>query len=363
MARDPIFALMPFCDGELLIKVRRRMRFSPWPLLSLGLLCAVAGCLPSAAGDGPPPERPSERATNAGVFELAGRTQPAPGRIGQIAPAVLHPVIEVMVGPGDRVKTGQILVRLDDDEPRAAVRSKKAAVTEFRASLAKIKAMPREQERAESRGALESAQEATKAARVAYDRAESLHKAGAISERAYHEARSSLLQHEADERAATARLERLLRHPVALEIAEMEARILNAEAELAASEAELEHYTVLAPIDGIVSWLEVKPGTVSRPGTSLWGEILDLSDIEVRCDLTPEQADDVTVGQVVEVVQERRHPTRRGGLVVMVGIAADPRTGRVPVNVRLTGNRGWLRCNTEVKVRFGSAPTAVGLAK
>ncbi len=143
----------------------------------------------------------------------------------------------------------------------------------------------------------------------------------------------------------------------------MEARILKAEAELAASEAELEHYAVRAPIDGVVSWLEVKPGTVSRPGTSLWGEILDLSDIEVRCDLTPEQADDVVVGQVVEVVQERRYPARRDGSVVMVGVAADPRTGRVPVCVRLTDSQGRMRSNTEVKVRFGSAPTAVGLAK
>jgi multidrug resistance efflux pump len=338
------------------------MRFSPWPVLP-GVLCAVAGCLASAAGDGPTPTRPPERAANARVFEVAGRAQPAPGRIGQIAPAVLHPVIEVMVAPGDRVKSGQILVKLDDDEPRADVRAKKAAVTEFRASLAKLKAMPREQERAEVRGALESAQEATKAARVTYDRAESLQKTEVISQRAYFEARSSLLQREANERAATARLERLLRHPVALEIAEMEARILKAEAELAASEAEKEHYAVRAPIDGVVSWLEVKPGMVSRPGTSLWGEILDLSDIEVQCDLTPEQADEVAVGQVVEVVQERRYPARRDGSVVMVGVAADPRTARVPVRVRLTDNQWRLRSNTEVKVRFGSAPTAVGLAR
>jgi multidrug resistance efflux pump len=276
---------------------------------------------------------------------------------------VLHPVTAVVVAPGDRVKSGQILVKLDDDEARADVRAKQAAVTEFRASLAKLKAMPREQERAEVRAALESAEEATKAARVTYNRAESLYKTEAISARAYYEARSSLLQREADERAATAHLQRLLRHPVDLEIAELEARIRKAEAELAASEAELQHYAVQAPIDGVVSWLEVKPGSVSRPGTSLWGEILDLSDIELRCDLTPEQADDVAVGQVVEVVQERRNPAHRSGRVVMVGVAADPRTGRVPLCVRLTGNEGWLRTNTEVKVRFTSAPTAVGLAK
>ena len=119
------------------------MQFSPWPVLPR-LLCAVAGCLPSASADWPSAARPPERAANARVFEVAGRAQPAPGRIGQIAPTVLHPVIAVVVAPGDRVKSGQILVKLDDDEARADVRAKKAAVTEFRASLAKLKAMPRE---------------------------------------------------------------------------------------------------------------------------------------------------------------------------------------------------------------------------
>ena len=34
-------------------------------------------------------------------------------------------------------------------------------------------------------------------------------------------------------------------------------------------------------------------GMVSRPGTSTWGEILDLSEIEVRCELTLDQVERV----------------------------------------------------------------------
>ncbi len=43
---------------------------------------------------------------------------------------------------------------------------------------------------------------------------------------------------------------------------------------LASSQAELEHYTVTAPIDGVVTWLNVVPGMVSRPGTTVWGKYL-----------------------------------------------------------------------------------------
>jgi multidrug resistance efflux pump len=126
-----------------------------------------------------------------------------------------------------------------------------------------------------------------------------------------------------------------------------------AQAGLDSARAELEHYLVTAPIAGVVTRLEVTPGTVSRPGTTVWGEILDLSEIDVRCDLNPEQADRVAAGQAAEV----RHPGRDqawAGRVVSVGLAAHRRSGKVPVLVRLHDTRERLRCHVEVTVRFAS---------
>ena len=39
---------------------------------------------------------------------------------------------------------------------------------------------------------------------------------------------------------------------------------------------------------------------VSRPGTTVWGEILDLSEIDVRCELTAEQADQASREEIDE---------------------------------------------------------------
>ena len=99
-----------------------------------------------------PPDAP-----DGSPWQAKGTTRPAPGRRGIIAPVPLHPVIEVKVKPGDRVKKGQVLVKLDDDEPQADVQAKKAVLNQLKASLAKVKAQPREEERAEARAALENA--------------------------------------------------------------------------------------------------------------------------------------------------------------------------------------------------------------
>jgi multidrug resistance efflux pump len=127
---------------------------------------------------------------------------------------------------------------------------------------------------------------------------------------------------------------------------------------LDSAQAELEHFVVTASIDGVVSWLDVHPGMVSRPGTTVWGEILDLSEMNVRCGLTPEQADRVSVGQAAEV-RPRANEEAFPGRVVFVGTRADLATSLVPVMVRLSNAKGRLRCNVPVRVRlhgaFGSA--------
>src|SRR5207248_113351 len=117
-----------------------------------------------------------------------------------------------------------------------------------------------------------------------------------------------------------------------------------AKAVVDAAKAELEHYTVTAPIEGRVTALDVVPGTVSRPGTSVWGEILDLRELDVRCDLSPQQADGLTEGQAAEVYQGWKKETRYAGKVVFIGPAADPVSGRVPVLVRLANPEERLRC-------------------
>jgi RND family efflux transporter MFP subunit len=286
------------------------MKMIPWLVTGVSLVALIA-CRPSApySQSAPPSKQPESTrkegpASDSSFLEVKGRTQCVPGRKGTIAPVPLHPVVEVLVVPGQCVKKDQPLVKIDDDEPQAEVRAKKAT--------------------------LESARITLKESRRLRAAAERVYQRGAMADVTYYTIRTTAAK------------------------AEQEA--LAAEAALAAAQAELEHYVVTAGVAGVVSWLDVHPGMVSRPGTTVWGEILDLSEIDVRCELTPEQVERVTLGLAAAVRLPGKAEVCAAGKVVFVGIAADRVSGLVPVLVRVSNAKGRLRCEVPVQVRFPNLP-------
>jgi HlyD family secretion protein len=326
-------------------------RYLPLLLVASFTLAAVGAYLLWHAA--PSPEvQAAEAGTPADSELIPGKTQPVPGRSARIAPVVLHPVVEVLVKAGDRVKKDQTLVRIDDDEPKGDLEAKKGALASAKAALAKLKAEPREEEIKEATAALHIAEVTLDEARRHLKRIRPGWEQGVVSEQRYHEARANLSKSEAEQRAAAARLLHLQKRPFAQEVAEAQGKIAEALGNVKSAEAELEHYTITAPIDGVISWLDVNLGTVSRPGTSLWGEILDLSEVDVRCEVAAAKADRLHVGQAAEVYLSDERGPHRSGKVALISIAADPQTGRVPVLIRLPNTDGRLRCWIAVKVRF-----------
>jgi RND family efflux transporter MFP subunit len=277
-----------------------------WTFLGLFAVAALVAWGPTIASPPSPAKPAPKEGTTPGTLaiEVPGLTQCIPSRKSTIAPVPLHPVVDVLVALGDRVKKGQPLVKLDDDEARADVRGKQAA--------------------------LDSARIALKEARRYLAAAEKAYFSGALPEQKYHEARVLALKTEMDERVALAALD--------------------------SAKAELEHYEVTAMIDGVVNSLEVHRGMVSRPGTTVWGEILDLGEIDVRCALTPQQADQLAMGQTAEIRANGKGVLYGTGVVTFVSYSAEKGTGLVPVVVRLP-NREWrLRCNVPVLVCFNALP-------
>ncbi len=268
-------------------------------LVACGLgLAVLAVCgLASPAADAP---AASAQPGPAALLEVPGRTRCILSRRGIIAAAILRPVVEVLVGPGDRVTKGQVLIKLFDLEPQAKLRA-------------------REKE-------LRSIEARAQYSRRNLELAEKGRQSGALPENTYNDIRATALS--------------------------SESQMLASEAEVALAQGELKLYTVTASIDGEIAWLDVSPGTVSWPGTLIWGEIVDLRELDVRCDLSPVQAEQVAVGQSAEVWLDGKAESAGTGKVVFVGKVADRNSGSVPVVVRVSNSQERLCAEVAVKVRF-----------
>lgn len=249
-----------------------------------------------------------------GVFTVPGRTRCIPENKAIIAPAVLDPVEDILVSVGDRVKKGDKLIRIDDDEQEADVRAKKAG---FEAAEIMLKEAIRLKESVDP-----------------------VHHQGILSTQRIHEILTNAKKAATDARQAKATLE--------------------------AATVELDHFTLRAPIDGIVNRLDVYRGMVSRPGTTIWGEILDLSEIDVACQLSMSQVEKLEAGQKSKVLTEhgmryfgqeaevlhKETAAKLGaGVVVFIGLEADA-AGNLPVLVRLDNADYKLRCEVPVQLRF-----------
>jgi RND family efflux transporter MFP subunit len=280
------------------------------------ILAVLAGCgLPSPAANAPAqPTQPGPTApldaqvpaaqrnlpVPKALLEVPGRTRCMLARRGIIASAILRPVVEVLVGQGDRVTKGQVLIKLFDLEPQAKIRAREK-------ELLSIEARAR-------------------FSRRNLDLAEKSQQTGALPGATFNDFSAAAFSNEA--------------------------QMLAAEAELSLAQSELKLYTVTAPIDGEVAWLDVSPGTVTWPGTLIWGEIVDLSELDVRCELSPAQADQVAVGQSAEVWLDGKVEAAGTGKVVFAGKVADRNSGLIPVVVRVANYPEKLRAEVAVKVRF-----------
>src|SRR5438132_12038120 len=85
-----------------------------------GACVLLAGIIPFVApGSAQPGDGPGKGGADKSLFAVAGRTKCIAANKAIIAPTVLHPVEEIYVSVGDRVKKGDKLVLIDSDEPKA----------------------------------------------------------------------------------------------------------------------------------------------------------------------------------------------------------------------------------------------------
>lgn len=181
----------------------------------------------------------------------------------EVGSQILGSVTAVYAEAGDRVKAGQLLLKLRDDEVRATLEQSLAVVREHEERLKQITTIdsPVSQQRV---GEAEANLRQTAAS---YERVKKLYDSGIISRADLDEALRAK-----DVAAGLVERERLQRsnsRPQGSDVRLAEARLAQARAAAAAARERLARTVITAPGDGTVTSRKVEVGDVVQPGVPL----------------------------------------------------------------------------------------------
>lgn len=287
------------------------------PLVLVAIVVAVlAVALASFVGTGKPTEEaPAETAaapapvTGVGtgdvLLTVSGYVIPRE-RIA-ISPRFIGTVTWIGVKKGDRVRKGDVLVRLDDAEQRARVKEAEGGLALAKANLANAEA---EQKRAAD-----------------------LFAGSHISRQEY----------DAAERA----------------LAAAQAARITAEGQLDVAKTYLDWCTITAPIDGAILEKLVNPNELvtpqsfggSGPSTAFLA-MADLSDLQVEIDLNEVDTPKVRMGQLCRVSPEAYPDKVYEGIVAEIAPEASRAKGTLQVKVQIRNPDEFLTPELTAKVEF-----------
>jgi RND family efflux transporter MFP subunit len=248
--------------------------------LAAGLgLAACGGHGEGAAGSEAPPLPVSLAAVEvtdiSDTFEAGGVVQARSS--ATLTSRILAPIREVRVEPGERVRTGQVLVVLDGADLAAQARSARAA------------AVAADQDIAATAADRQAAEAALTLARAGHERIAGLHARRSATAQELDEATAALRRAEANAQAAAARARG----------ASSVVDRARASADAAATTASFS--TITAPFDGLVTEKLVDPGNMAAPGMPLL-RVEDMRGFRLEVRVDESRVPAVTPGDAVRVL-------------------------------------------------------------
>jgi HlyD family secretion protein len=275
-------------------------------------------------------------------------------RYADIGSSVMGKIVALMVAEGSRVRAGEVLARIDPVQARADLA---AATALAEAQQAEAAAAARQVEAARADLALAEARQHE--AELTHARREELFASALVPREELDAARAALDSARAQVEASRAALARA---EEALEAARR--RVVQARAQADRARDLLQKTEVTAPIDGLVTRLDVREGEMvvigiqNQPGTRLM-TISDLSRINAEVKVAEADVLRLRPGQPATVQLEATPGRRFSGRVVEIGASAVPVTSAAAarefrVVIRLdeadAALRPGLTCDAEILV-------------
>lgn len=261
----------------------------------------------------------------------------------QLTAQVAGRVTQVAVREGGRVRPGDLLAQIDDQEARSAVAEARAAAAQARSRVEQLRAV----------GAV-VAGERLREAEANYSRAESelarsqaLAKAGALAAREVEEARRTLEVAAAAKSAARAQQQGAAAQGADARIAESALR--ESEARLAAAQVRLAQTRVVAAQAGVVLGRLVERGDIVRVGDALF-EVAGDGETEIVIEPDERNLAWLRAGQTGKASADAYPDQVFDAEITYIAPAVDRQRGSIEVRLRVPDPPATLRPDMTVSV-------------
>lgn len=286
----------------------------------------------------------------------------------EVSSKIIGRVKEILVKRGDRVSQGDVLLRIEDEEYRAQLRSAEAQAASLRARVAELKTGSRPQEIAASEAALASSETSLASAQLDYDRAVEMEKEGVISTQELDHARAARDVARARRDAEQKNLELVRIGPRLEQIEAAEAQLREAEANIEFIQTSLDNTVIRAPISGVILEKLAEQGELvtntnfggTRGAKSSVVSMADLGDLQTEVDLNELDIAKVKPGQKAEIRLDAAAGRAFAAEVDEISPQADRQKGTVQVKVRFLEVDDSIKTETNARVTFFGDAAADG---
>jgi HlyD family secretion protein len=277
----------------------------------------------------------------------------------QVASKILGRVAWIGVDKGDKVKEGQVIVRLEDDEYRAQLQQAKGQLMALEARLAELETGSRPEEIARARAEFEEAKANVANAKVNLERTQKLAQEGVMSKQALDDAQSRY-DRDAARAAAIERSYELAKiGPRKEQVDAARGQIVQARGSVDFYQTQLENTLIKAPVTGTILERVVEKGEFVT--TSFVGErgakgyvvsLADLRDLEVELDINQNDFAKLAPRQRGTVTTDAYPDRKYEGVIDEISPEANRQKATVQVKVKVANPDEYLRPEMNASVAF-----------
>jgi HlyD family secretion protein len=273
-----------------------------------------------------------------------------------IGSTVTGRVAQVLVREGDAVRFGDILVKLESDELRAALEQAVASERQAQARLVGI----RTSGRLAAQAAVAQTDAGVQAARAEMDRAQQLVIQGFVSASRLDEAKRLLEVAQAQQASARAQLQ--ANADTGTDATQAEAQLAVTRAAASAARAKLEQTVLRAPANARVLSRDAESGQIVQPGRALIGLAIEGPTL-LKAQVDERFLEQLQSGQKAMVVADAFADQRFAAQVLSIAPAIDAQRGAVEVKLALEQQPpGFLREDMTLSVEVETARHTNALA-